>query len=129
MGDRTVHTTWDGGMRAVTEVGQFTLVVDEPEQAGGTDTGPQPTDLLLASITSCMALAIAFVAKKRGIELAGLEVTGVGTYKGLRFDRVALSVSSETPHDVLADLIPEAERLCYVSNTLRHQPQLIVEVD
>jgi putative redox protein len=128
MGDRTVHTTWDGGMRAVTEVGQFTLVVDEPERAGGTDTGPQPTDLLLASITSCMALAMAFVAKKRGIELAGLEVTGVGTYKGLRFDRVALSVSSETPHDVLADLIPEAERLCYVSNTLRHQPQLTVDI-
>ena len=128
MGDRTVHTTWDGGMRAVTDVGRFTVVVDEPERAGGTDTGPQPTDLLLASITSCMALSIAFVAKKRGIELKGLEVTGVGTYKGLRFDRVAISVKSETPHDVMLELIPEAERLCYVSNTLRHQPQLIVEV-
>jgi putative redox protein len=128
MGDRTVHTRWDGGMRAVTDVGRFTLVVDEPETAGGTDTGPQPTDLLLASITSCLALAIAFVARKRGIELDGLDITGVGTYKGLRFDRVALSVSSGIPHDVLADIIPEAERLCYVSNTLRHQPQLTVEV-
>jgi putative redox protein len=128
MGDRTVHTTWDGGMRAVTRVGRFEVVVDEPERAGGTDTGPQPTDLLLASITSCLALAIAFVAKKRGIELDGLEVTGVGVYKGLRFDRVSLSVSSGTPQDVLADLIPEAERLCYVSNTLRRQPELTVEV-
>ena len=128
MGDRTVHTRWDGGMRAVTDVGPFTLVVDEPETAGGTDTGPQPTDLLLASITSCMALAIAFVARKRDVELDGLEITGVGTYKGLRFDRVAISVSSQTPHDVLASIIPEAERLCYVSNTLRHQPELTVEI-
>ena len=129
MGERTVHTTWDGGMRAVTDVGgRFSVVVDEPERAGGTDTGPQPTDLLLASITSCMVLSIAWVAKKRGIELSGLEVTGVGTYKGLRFDRVAMSVKSETPRDVLVDLIPEAERLCYVSNTLRHQPELTVEV-
>jgi putative redox protein len=128
MGDRTVHTTWDGGMRAVTRVGRFTLVVDEPESAGGTDTGPQPTDLLLASITSCMTLAIAFVAKKRGVELSGLDVTGVGVYKGLRFDRVTLSVSSETPPDELADVIAEAERLCYVSNTLRHQPELVVEI-
>ncbi|MGH3478938.1 MAG: OsmC family protein, partial [Nocardioidaceae bacterium] len=99
-----------------------------PEKAGGTDTGPQPTDLLLASISSCMALAIAFVARKRGIELDGLEVTGVGVYKGLRFDRVSLSVASETPNDILDELIPEAERLCYVSNTLRHQPELTVEV-
>lgn len=128
MGDRTVHTTWDGGMRAVTDVGRFSVVVDEPESAGGTDTGPQPTDLLLASITSCMALSIAWVAKKRGIELSGLEVTGVATYKGLRFDRVAISVSSGTPRDVVEELIPDAERLCYVSNTLRHQPELTVEV-
>ena len=128
MGDRTVHTTWDGGMRAVTDVGRFSVVVDEPESAGGTDTGPQPTDLLLASITSCMALSIAWVAKKRGIELSGLEVTGVATYKGLRFDRVAISVSSGTPRDVVEELIPDAERLCYVSNTLRHQPELTLEV-
>jgi putative redox protein len=129
MGDRTVHTTWDSGMRAVTDVGgRFSVVVDEPERAGGSDTGPQPTDLLLASITSCMVLSIAWVAKKRGIELSGLEVTGVGTYKGLRFDRVAMSVKSETPRDVMQELIPEAERLCYVSNTLRHQPELTVEV-
>ena len=128
MADRIAHTTWDGGMRAVTQVGKFTLVVDEPERAGGTDTGPQPTDLLLASITSCMALALAFVAKKRGIELDGLEVNGMATYKGFRFDRVELSVSSRTPRDVVADLVPDAERLCYVSNTLRHQPQLTVEV-
>lgn len=128
MGDRTVHTRWDGGMRAVTRVGRFTLVVDEPAAAGGTDTGPQPTDLLLASISSCMALAIAFVARKRGVDLTGLEVTGVGSYQGLRFDRVSLSVSVEGPHDVLLDLMPEAERLCYVSNTLRQQPRLSVEI-
>lgn len=128
MGDRTAHTTWDGGMRAVTDVGRFSVVVDEPESAGGTDTGPQPTDLLLASITSCMALSIAWVAKKRGIELSGLEVTGVATYKGLRFDRVAISVKSGTPRHVVEELIPDAERLCYVSNTLRHRPELTVEV-
>ena len=128
MGDRTAHTTWDGGMRAVTDVGRFSVVVDEPESAGGTDTGPQPTDLLLASITSCMALSIAWVAKKRGIALSGLEVSGVATYKGLRFDRVAISVKSGTPRDVVEELIPDAERLCYVSNTLRHQPELTVEV-
>jgi putative redox protein len=129
MGKRLVHTTWDGGMRAVTQVGRFTLVVDEPESAGGADTGPQPTDLLLASITSCMTLAIAFVAKKRDIELSGLEIAGTGVYEGLRFERVALSVSSSgTSRDVLAELLPEAERLCYVSNTLREQPELVVEV-
>lgn len=128
MADRTVHTRWDSGMRAVTQVGDFEVVVDEPESSGGTDTGPQPTDLLLVSVSSCFALALAFVARKRGVELLGLDVTAVGRYEGLKFDRISLSISSGSPRSVVEDLLPEAQRVCYVSNTLRHQPEIAVEV-
>ena len=128
MAGRTVHTRWDGGMRAVTQVGDFEVVVDEPETAGGTDTGPQPTDLLLVSISSCFVLALAFVARKRGVELLGLEVTAVGRYEGLKFCDISLSISSDSPRSVVEDLLPEAQRVCYVSNTLRHQPEFTVEV-
>ena len=96
MKDRIVHTRWTGGMRAVTVVDGFEIVVDEPEIYGGTDTGPQPTDLLLASIGSCIALSMAFVARKRGIELLGLDVSVVGTYEGLKFDRISVSIDSGT---------------------------------
>jgi putative redox protein len=128
MKDRIVHTRWTGGMRAVTVVDGFEIVVDEPEIYGGTDTGPQPTDLLLASIGSCIALSMAFVARKRGIELLGLDVRVVGSYDGLKFDRISVRISSGTSRDVLESLMPEAERVCYVSNTLRHRPELVVDV-
>jgi putative redox protein len=128
MADRCVRTRWEGGMRAVTQVGDFEVVVDEPEAAGGTDTGPQPTDLLLVSVSSCFALALAYVARKRGVELLGLDVTAVGRYEGLKFDQISLSISSASPPDVVRGLLPEAQRVCYVSNTLLHQPELTVEV-
>jgi putative redox protein len=128
MADRTVHTRWDGGMRAVTQVGDFEVVVDEPETSGGTDTGPQPTDLLLVSVSSCFALALAFVARKRGVDLLGLDVTAVGRYEGLKFCEISLSISSDSPRSVVEDLLPEAQRVCYVSNTLQRQPELTVEV-
>jgi putative redox protein len=115
-------------MRAVVQAGEFEIVVDEPEGSGGTNTGPQPTDLLLASIASCMTLAFAFVANKRGIELASLDVTAVGAYRGPGFERIALSVTSAAPREVLEELLPEAVRLCYVSNTLRQQPDLTVTI-
>jgi putative redox protein len=127
MADRTVTTRWDGGMRAVSRAGRFEVVVDEPGSAGGTDTGPQPTDLFLVSVSSCFALALAYVARKQGVDLVDLEVTAVGRYAGLKFDRIVLTVSAE-PRDEVAGLLEEAERLCYVSNTLRHQPALSVEV-
>jgi putative redox protein len=128
MADRIVHTRWDGGMRAVTQVGDFEVVVDEPETAGGTDTGPQPTDLLLVSVSSCFALALAFVARKRGVDLLGLDVTAIGRYEGLKFCEISLSISSDSPRSVVEDLLPEAQRVCYVSNTLQRQPELTVEV-
>jgi putative redox protein len=128
MADRTVHTRWDGGMRAVTQVGDFEVVVDEPETSGGTDTGPQPTDLLLVSVSSCFALALAFVARKRGVDLLGLDVTAVGRYEGLKFCEISLSISSDSPRSVVEDLLPEAQRVCYVSNTLQRQPELTIEV-
>ena len=128
MAERSVRTRWDGGMRTVTQAGNFEVVVDEPETSGGTDTGPQPTDLLLVSVSSCIALALAWVARKRGVELLDLDVTAVGRYAGLKFDKISVSISSASPRSVVEDLLPEAERVCYVSNTLRHQPELAVEV-
>ena len=128
MKDRIVHTRWTGGMRAVTVVDGFEIVVDEPETYGGAGTGPQPTDLLLASVASCLALSVAFVASKRGVELLGLNVSVVGTYQGLEFERIAASITSGTDRELLEGLVSEAERVCYVSNTLRRGPELVIRV-
>ena len=121
---RSVHARWDGGMRAVVQAGDFQIVVDEPHSAGGTNTGPQPTDYLLASVASCFTLAMAHVAAKRGLALPGLQVRVLGTYEGLEFAQIEVVVTFDGPLDVVEQLIPYAERVCYVTNTLRRGPQL-----
>lgn len=113
-------------MRAITRAGDFDIVVDEPETSGGTNTGPQPTDLLLASLSSCFALALAFTARKRGIELPGLTVTATGTYDGPSFTDIVLTVNADTSPEVVERLIPPAQRVCYVTNTLRRRPEITV---
>lgn len=123
---RTVDARWEGGMRAVVRAGAFEVVADEPRSAGGRDTGPQPTDLFLASIASCFALAVAWAADKRGVDLPRLQVRVTGTYDGPRFSSVDIEVRSSVPSPVLDELLPEAERVCYVTNTLRAPPLLRV---
>jgi putative redox protein len=79
--ERSVSARWDGGLRAVVTAGEFELKVDEPETvAGGTNTGPQPTELLLGAVASCFTLAVAHSAGKRQVPLRGLEVQVTGTY-------------------------------------------------
>jgi putative redox protein len=122
--ERIVDARWEGGMKSAVQAGDFEIIVDEPESAGGTDSGPQPTDLFLASIASCFTLSMAHAANKRGIELPGLRVRVVGTYEGLKFTRVDLRILSDGPPAVLEELLPDAQRVCYVTNTLRQATEL-----
>jgi putative redox protein len=118
-----VTAYWSGGYRCRLPVRQFELVADEPETvAGGTDAGPQPTELLLAALASCFAMALAHVARRRGVELADLRVTAVGDHRGPAFGSLRVEVRSGGDGARVRPLLRSAAALCYVSNTLRQAP-------
>jgi putative redox protein len=130
---------WEGGWRARVSVGAvdpgtgdpagFELQVDEPAWVdGGTGTGPQPTDYLMASIASCYALAVSWAARKRGIELPDLAVRATGRYDGPKFSHLLLTVTSTLPAAQLTPLLEPARRACYVSNTIALAPPIEVEL-
>jgi putative redox protein len=50
------------------------IVIDEPADDGGTDTGPRPTQLLASSLAGCTAITIELYAKRKGWDVDGLEV-------------------------------------------------------
>jgi putative redox protein len=50
------------------------ITADEPADQGGEDLGPSPQELLAASLASCTAITIEMYAKRKGWEVAGLEV-------------------------------------------------------
>lgn len=100
-------------------MGEFGVTVDEPEKVGGTNLGPQPTDLFLASIASCFTLAVSYSARKRSVALNDLSVSVTGTYDGPRFRSICINVSLQCDDEREVDsLISAAERVCYVTNTL-----------
>jgi putative redox protein len=123
--ERTVAAKWTGGLRAEIDAGGFPLVADEPVDSGGTGSGPQPTELLLASIASCFTLAVAYTARKRDVPLEGLDVAVTGVYDGPRFRALRISVHACTPTgDALEKLVEAAKRVCYVTNTIRRPPEI-----
>jgi organic hydroperoxide reductase OsmC/OhrA len=116
----SVESTWEGGYRCTVATRQFRIRIDEPESAGGGDTGPQPSEVFLASLAGCFTLALYHVAKKRSIELPDITVKATGTYEGPGFAHLAIEVKSSASPDVIESLIEPAKRVCYVSNTLRN---------
>ena len=127
--ENSVQARWDGGLRAVVSAGGFEIEADEPASAGGGGTGPQPTELLLASIASCFTLAVAYTARKRDVVLSGLEVDVTGRYDGPRFDAFRITVHAAEPRgEALTELITAAQRVCYVTRTLASPPEIEIVV-
>lgn len=64
-----------GGLRHEVDVnGRHTIVTDEPERVGGTDTAPTPHELLAATLASCVSTMIVLYARSREWELGDVRV-------------------------------------------------------
>ncbi len=122
----SVDATLLGRYRCEVTARSHLIPVDEPAEAGGDDTGPQPTELLLAALASCYALALSHVAAKRGIDLGPVEVKATGTYDGPSFSDLVLDVAVGGDHERLDDLLERAKAVCYVSNTLARTPPVTI---
>src|SRR5919109_5455589 len=123
-----VTASWEGGHRCRVPIRGFEVLVDEPTTAGGSDTGPKPTELLLASLAACFALAVAHMVRKRGRELADVRVNVRGEYRGAGFDRITVEARSSEP-ELVRSVLDQAIRSCYVSNTIRGQTEIEYRVE
>ena len=56
------------------KVRQHALTVDEPPSVGGEDLGPNPQELLAASLASCTAITMELYAERKNWDLTGLQV-------------------------------------------------------
>jgi putative redox protein len=62
------------GLRSETKIRQFSLTIDEPPNLGGTDTGPNPVELVLAALATCQEITYRAYATALGIPLEGVSV-------------------------------------------------------
>lgn len=63
------------GLRSEVRIRDFTVPVDEPPSLGGTDTAPNPVELVLAALAACQEIAYRLYADHLGIPLHEVAVT------------------------------------------------------
>ena len=73
--DYLVHvSTGQEGFKTYIRTGSHQLIVDEPASVGGTNEGPTPYGLLLASLGACTAMTLRMYADRKKWPLETVEV-------------------------------------------------------
>jgi putative redox protein len=107
--------------------GGHEIVVDEPAAAGGTDTGPRPTQLLGASLAGCIAITMEMYARRKEWDIGKVEVTVDVGYEGpvpRTFD-VSVDLPAQLDEEQRRRLLAIAAR-CPVHKILAGEAQVTV---
>ena len=128
---RSVRVEHRGGDQFDVHLRGHVLRVDQPVEDGGDDTGPSPTELLVASLAACVGHYARRYLSRHGLPTEGLGVRASYALEG-RPNRVGLvEVSIDVPHGVPEDrraaLLAVATH-CTVHNTLLLQPAITMEL-
>lgn len=71
---RWVSARLEGGFLTTIRSRSHEIRADEPVSLGGTDAGVTPYELLLASLSSCMAMTMRMYADRKGWPLEGADI-------------------------------------------------------
>jgi uncharacterized OsmC-like protein len=121
----------DGDAYAITVRGHQVLT-DQPAADGGSDAAATPTELLVASLASCVAFYAGRYLLRHGLDRAGLVVAAEFDMAHDRPARVgAVRLRIIVPGGVPAqrtDALLEVTSHCTVHNTLRQEPDVSIEL-
>jgi putative redox protein len=67
--------TRSGSLRQAIRIRDHQLIIDEPTDKGGEDTGPSPQEMLAASLAACTAITMEMYAKRKGWDVGEVEVS------------------------------------------------------
>lgn len=126
---RDIVVTSQGGDAYSITFGPHTVVVDQPVPAGGTDTGPTPTELFVAGLAGCVGYYAGKYLREHDLDPSVVVRT---RYKWAlapnRVARVELAVEAPGLTDAHRAAFHEAIDHCSVHNSLRQPPSVEVTV-
>lgn len=120
-----MNISFPGNKKVAVAFDGFSVLTDQPKEAGGDGAAPTPFDLFLASIGACAGIFVLGFCRKRGIPAEGLKIVQKADW-----DEVEHRVSKLTLEIVLPKDFPEKYRdslvatvnLCTVKKHLYHPP-------
>ncbi|OAB41720.1 OsmC family protein [Paenibacillus glacialis] len=118
------------GVQVRTTSRNFELIIDEPKSLGGTDTGMNPVEVLLASLGACQSIVARVYAPKFGVKLDDFRVDVEGDLDldgffnksevrpGYSDIRYTFTIKTDSPKEKVEEFVQFLESKCPVGDTI-----------
>lgn len=117
------------------------VVIDQPTNAAGTDTGPTPLELMFASLAGCIGTIGRIVAMQKRIELRGMDIKVEGPLDtdgllgkpidgriGFEDITITVNVDADMTDEEKEAFIHEVDARCPVSENLLNATPINVKL-
>jgi uncharacterized OsmC-like protein len=137
----TIKGFYAAGGEDSSRAAAFHLDAGEPAILLGTDTGPNPAEILLHALAACLTTSIVYVAAARKVELTSVESTlagdmdvrgalGVDPEPRNGFERILISfrVTGNAPEEKLREVVERAKARSAVYDMVTNGVPVTVDV-
>lgn len=130
---KTVKVSASGpdGWAIKTIAGKHTVLVDQPQSMGGSDSAPTPLEYIFIALGSCLVTVAKIVASQKRINLRKVDVEISGDINlavlrgqerneraGFRSIDVKVNIDAELSKEEKMDFLHEVDQRCPVSDNL-----------
>jgi uncharacterized OsmC-like protein len=116
MNEVRVKLSMNEGFRTQITAGGHHLIADEPKEAGGTDAGPSPYELLLSALGACTAMTLKMYVERKKLPINDVEV--LLTFDRIHIDDCESCVKEERLND---QEVQHISRLIYVTGDVTEE--------
>ena len=124
------------GLKVEAESRGHKIIMDEPEEMGGTDQGMNPVELTLTALGGCISICASMFSESCGVELndfsidleGDLDLSGFKGAKGIdpgfQEVRFTINIDSDSPEENIEELVELIESRCPVSDSLKRNIEI-----
>lgn len=136
-----VTATAETATKTTVEARDFEFVIDEPEDLGGENDGPNPVEYLAGSLAGCLNVVCHLVADEYGIEIEDLEFEiegeldpaklledAEGVRAGYQELRVEITATTDADEATLEEWLTTVEDRCPVTDNVANETPVAIEL-
>ncbi len=127
----------ENATKTVVNARNFQMIIDKPQNLGGTNEGANPVEYVLGALSGCLTVVGHLVAKEMGFTLRGMDMEMKGNLDPGRFMgqskenragykeiEVQIYADADTDEETLNKWVEQIEDRCPVSDNLSHETPL-----